>query len=269
MQLKFNRFYHGDCLDFMKEAKENWAALVLTSPPYADMRNYVKIPADEYVDWFLPIAEGIFHSLKSNGVFVLNIRNNVVDKRRTHYTYKLVNDLVEEIGFDFIDDQVWDKGKGLPNTKGARPMDTHEWVYVFGKGTDVTWNPDLIRIPYDPRSLQRYEAPIKKRWGTNRGDRGDKIVTPNPLGCYPKSIIKIGSESTNVGHPAPYPVTLAEHFIKAYSNSGDVVYDPFGGSGTTAVAAQRHGRKWVCSEIHEKYIKLASERLRDVPEALF
>lgn len=269
MPPELNRFHLGDCLSLMEKTEEGWVDLVLTSPPYADMRDYVKIPAAEYVAWFLPIAEGIFRSLKKNGVFVFNIRNNVINKRRTHYTYKLVNDLVEEIGFDLIDDQVWDKGKGLPNPKGARPMDIHEWIYVFGKGIDIVWNPDLIRTPYAPKTLQRYQDPIKKRWGTTKDEIGEILIKPHPLGCYPKSIIKICSESTHVGHPAPYPVTLAEHFIKAYSNSGDIIYDPFGGSGTTAIAAQKHGRKWVCSEIHEKYINLAEERLRDVPEALF
>ena len=160
---ELNRFYHGDCLSLMRKAEADWADLVLTSPPYADMRDYMQIPPDKYVEWFLPIGKEVFRSLRDNGVFVLNIRNNVVDKRRTHYTYQLVSSLIEEAGFDFIDDQVWDKGKGLPNTKGVRPMDIHEWVYVFGKGVDVTWNPDSIRKPYDPRSLQRYEAPIKKK----------------------------------------------------------------------------------------------------------
>ena len=267
--MEFNRFYKNDCVDFMKSTDGNWANIVVTSPPYGDMREYVKISPENYVDWFLPIAEEIYRCLKENGVFVLNIRNNVINKRRTHYTYKLVNDLVEEIGFDFIDDQVWDKGKCLPNTKGYRPMEVHEWVYVFGKGVEVGWNPDAIRVPYNPRSIQRFETPIKKRWGTYRGERGDNEVKPNPLGCYPKSIVKIGSESTKIGHPAPYPVALAEHYIKAYSNPGDLVYDPFGGSGSTAIAAQKHGRAWVCTEIHEEYIQLAEKRLQDVPEALF
>ena len=57
--------------------------------------------------------------------------------------------------------------------------------------------------------------------------------------------------------------------MKAYANPGDIVYDPFGGGGTTAVAAQRHGRKWILTEIHEEYIAKAKERLADEPEALF
>jgi DNA modification methylase len=64
-------------------------------------------------------------------------------------------------------------------------------------------------------------------------------------------------------------VEFAEWFVKAYSLPGETVYDPFGGGGTTAVAAQRHGRKWVMTEIHEKYIAVAKERLADEPEALF
>lgn len=269
MDIELNKVYQEDCCQFMDKIKSESIDLVLTSPPYADMRDYVKIPADEYVSWFLPIAEGIYKVLKSKGVFVLNIRNNVVNHRRHTYIYDLVNRLVNDINFFLIDDIIWDKCKMLPNTKGNRPMDTWEFAFVFGKSVNVTWNPDSVRTPYDEKSLQRFESPIKKRWGTNRDEVGQKEVKPHPLGCFPKNIIRIGSESQNQSHPAPYPIKFAEWFIKAYSNPGDVVYDPFSGSGTTAVAAQKHGRKWILTEIHEEYVKLAEKRIYDTPEALF
>ncbi len=264
-----NHIYPCDCIDFMEAADGEWADLVLTSPPYADMRDYVKIPADEYVNWFMPVAKGIYKVLKPNGVFVLNIRNNVVKGKRHTYVYKLVAAIAEEVGFDLIDDIIWDKGKILPNTKGKRPMDCWEFAFVFGKGIDVTWNPDSLRTPYNERSLARYETPIKKRWGSYRNERGDMLIKPHPLGCFPKNILKIGSEAAYQGHPAPFPVSFAEWFVKGYSNPGDLVYDPFGGSGTTAVAAQKHGRKWVLTEIHKEYVELANKRILDTLEALF
>lgn len=267
--MDLNKIYNMDCQEFMEGIEPGSIDLVLTSPPYADMRDYVKIPADKYVDWFLPIAKGIYRVLKQNGVFVLNIRNNVVKGKRHTYVYKLVDRIVEEAGFELIDDIIWDKGKMLPNTKGKRPMDCWEFAFVFGKGLDVTWNPDPLRTPYDERSLARFDAPIKRRWGSSRDEKGDKIVQPNPLGCFPKNILKMGSEAAYQGHPAPFPVTFAEWFVKGYSNPGEIVYDPFGGGGTTAVAAQKHGRKWVLTEIHKEYIKLAEKRLADIPEALF
>jgi site-specific DNA-methyltransferase (adenine-specific) len=268
--VELNQIYNKSCLDFMEgDLEPESIDLVVTSPPYADMRDYIKIPADEYVDWFLPIAKGIYKALKPNGVFVLNIRNNVVKGKRHTYVYQLVAALADEVGFDLIDDIIWDKGKMLPNTKGKRPMDCWEFAFVFGKGTDVTWNADPNRTPYDERSLARYEAPIKRRWGSSRNEKGDKIVKPHPLGCFPKNILKMGSETTYQGHPAPFPVTFAEWFVKGYSNPGDIVYDPFGGGGTTAVAAQKHGRKWIMTEIHQDYVDLANKRIQDTPEALF
>ncbi len=269
MSTELNQIYHEDCTKFMERLAPGSIDLVLTSPPYADMRDYIKIPAKEYADWFLPVAQGIKKVLRDNGVFVLNIRNNVVEGRRHTYVYELVHRLTSEAGFDLIDDVIWDKGKMLPNTKGKRPMDCWEFAFVFGKGLDVTWNPDPLRTPYDERSLQRYEAPIKKRWGSSRTEAGDKIIKPHPLGCFPKNIIKMGSESIYQGHPAPFPVSFAEWFIKGYSNSGDLVYDPFGGGGTTAVAAQKHGRKWLMTEIHKEYIEIAQKRIDDTLEALW
>lgn len=243
--------------------------LVLTSPPYADMRGYANIPAYSYVEWFLPRGKLIHRILKPNGVFVLNIRNNVEGGRRHVYVYELVHRLCEEAGFALIEDIIWDKGKMLPNTKGKRPMDCWEFAFVFGKGVDITWNPDQLRTPYDDKTIQRYGLPVKKRWGSSRTETGERTVHPHPLGCYPKNIIKIGSENSFQDHPAPFPVAFAEWFVKGYSNPGEIVYDPFGGSGTTAVAAQKHGRRWLLTEIHDEYIKVAEKRLADLPEALF
>jgi len=269
-----NWIYGYDCRAFMDEHEEGWADLVLTSPPYADMRTYVKIPANEYVDWFLPIARQIKKALRENGVFVLNIRNNISEGRRHTYVYELVHKLTLDedrggVGFDLIDDLIWDKGKMLPNTKGKRAMDCWEFAFVFGKGLDVTWNPDPLRTPYNERSLQRFKDPVKIRWGTYRTERGERIVKPHPLGAFPKNILKIGSENLSQGHTAVFPVAFAEWFVKGYSNPGDLVYDPFGGSGTTAVAAQKHGRRWILTEIHKEYIEIAKKRISDTPEALF
>jgi len=270
MDIEFNKIHQVDCRDFMAHSlKPASIDLVLTSPPYADMRDYVKISADNYVDWFLPIATGIYNILKPEGIFVLNIRNNVVKGKRHTYVYKLVDKLVEEVGFDLIDDIIWDKRKALPNTKGKRPMDCWEFAFVFGKGVNVTWNPDTVRTAYEEKSLRRFESPIKRRWSTVRTEEGEKLVKPHPLGCFPKNIIKIGSENVNQGHPATFPVAFASWFVKAYSNPGDVVYDPFAGSGSTAVAAKKNGRRWILTEIHADYIERAKERIFETQEALF
>lgn len=264
-----NKVYHEDCREFMQRIEPGSIDMVLTSPPYADMRDYVKIPPEEYCDWFIPIAQDVFNVLKDNGVFVLNIRNHIVEGRRLTYVYELVHRINKEVGFDLIDDAIWEKTKMLPNTKGKRAMDCWEFMFVFGKGVDVTWNPDPLRTPYEARALARYETPIKERWGTTREERGTRVVKPHPLGCFPRNILKLSTEATKTGHPAPYPVALAEWFVKGYSNPGDLIYDPFGGGGTTAVAAQKHGRRWILTEIHEEYVQLAEKRLADIPEALF
>jgi DNA modification methylase len=268
MGVELNRIYHVGCEEFMdKQLDAGSIDLVLTSPPYADMRDYVKIPPDEYVDWFMPKAELIHKVLKDNGVFVLNIRGGVVERARHPYVYELVSQICKK--FSLIEDMIWDKVKVLPNPKGRRPMDMWEFVFVFGKGTEITWNVDPVRTPYSEKTERRYKTDVKVRWNSIREDRGNRKIELHPLGAYPKNIIRIPSESTRTGHPAPYPVEFAEWPIKAFSNPGETVYDPFGGGGTTAVAAQRHGRKWILTEIHEKYIQQAEKRLADEPEALF
>jgi DNA modification methylase len=270
MDLELNHIYHTNCLDFMSEVlKPGSIDLVLTSPPYADLRDYVKIKPDEYVDWFMPYAKGIYEVLKDNGVFVLNIRNNVVEKARHTYVYELVHRLHKEAKFDLIEDMIWDKVKVLPNPKGRRPMDVYEFVFVFGKGREVTWNVDSVRTPYSTRTEKRYQTEVKVRWNSIREDRGNRKIELNPLGAFPKNVIRIPSESTRTGHPAPFPVELAEWFVRAYSNPREIVYDPFAGGGTTAIAAQKNGRNWILTEIHKEYIALAQKRIDDTARALF
>jgi site-specific DNA-methyltransferase (adenine-specific) len=267
---ELNQIYHKNCLDFMLEDIEPGSIdLIVTSPPYADMRDYTSIPPDEYVEWFLPFAHAFYRVLKENGVFVLNIRNNIVDRARHTYVYDLVHQLRKQVGFDLIEDIIWDKVKVLPNSKGRRPMDVYEFAFVFGKGKDITWNVDYVRTPYGERTQQRYKTDVKVRWNSIREDRGDRKIKLHPLGAYPKNIIRIPSESTRTGHPAPYPVEFAEWFVRAYSNPGELVYDPFAGGGTTAVAAQKNGRNWILTEIHEEYIVRAQTRIDDTARALF
>jgi site-specific DNA-methyltransferase (adenine-specific) len=267
MDFELNHIYHEKCENFMERLEKNSVDLVLTSPPYADLRDYTKISPDEYVDWFLPISDGIYRVLKENGVFVLNIRNHIVNKARHPYVYELVYKLCDQ--FNLIEDMIWDKVKVLPNPKGRRPMDMWEFALVFGKGTEVTWNVDQVRTPYGKRTEQRYQTDVKVRWNSIREDRGNRKLELNPLGAFPKNIIRIPSESIRTGHPAPFPVEFAEWFIRAYSNPGEVVYDPFGGAGTTAVAAQKNGRRWLLTEIHKEYVDLAQKRIDDTERALF
>ncbi len=268
MGIELNKIFPGDCVEFMSKTLEPESIdLVLTSPPYADLRDYIKIPPDEYVDWFLPKADLIHKVLKPNGVFVLNIRNSIVKKARHPYVYELVYKLCQK--FDLIEDMIWDKVKVLPNSKGRRPMDLWEFALVFGKGTEVTWNVDPVRTPYGERTQQRYKTDVKIRWNSIREDRGNRKIELHPLGAYPKNIIRIPSESNRTGHPAPYPVEFAEWFIRAYSNPGDLIYDPFGGGGTTIVAAQKNGRNWVMTEIHQQYVDIAQKRVDDTIQALF
>jgi DNA modification methylase len=264
--LDLNKVYHRDWVEFMSELDVP-VDLVVTSPPYADMRDYAEIDPDKYIEWFLPISNEIYRVLKDNGVFVLNIRNHIVRGERHPYVYGLVYELCKQ--FSLIEDYIWNKVKVLPNPKGRRGMDMWEFAFVFGKGTDVTWNVDSVRVPYGNRTVDRYKTDVKVRWGSDRRDRGLRKVELNPLGAFPKNILDIPSEAKKICHPAPFPVEFAEWFIKAYSNSGDLVYDPFGGGGSTAIAAQRHGRKWIMTEIHKEYVELANSRLADEPEALF
>ncbi len=285
-----NDYQCGDCLLLMGEMAEESIDMVFTSPPYADqIKNYgkavQKVRPDDYIDWFLPRAREIYRILKSTGSFVLNISDKLDGKYQSLFVFKLVVSLCEEIGFHFVRDYIWYNPATPPNvfSRGGmgRTKKSHEYCFWFSKGDNWTFNMDPIRKPYS-KDMQRFLD------GKGRGARNDNSrpsrhsfdlshAWTNKGGSDPGSVITIGNTSSNdrfqklcreegIRHPARFPQKLAEFFILAGTNPGDVVLDPFAGSGTTAVVAEKLQRKWRCIDINEKYCELALKWISELRE---
>ena len=122
-----------------------------------------------------------------------------------------------------------------------------------------------MRVPYSESSLKRFKKPIKKRYNRTEGD--DKVEYkdwgPNPKGALPSTLVTIGSESKRISdnHIAVYPEQLTDYFIKGATNEGDLVVDPFMGSGTTGASAKKLKRKWIGFDNIEEYVNFANKRI--------
>ena len=256
----------------------------MTSPPYADQRDYgasnTKIEADGYAEWFRPKAEQIYRVLKNNGSFVLNINDKVVDGFQHLFVFKLVIMLCEEIGFKLVRDYIWHNPATPPNVyssgKYGRTKKSHEYCFWFSKSDEWTFNMDPIRTPYK-KGMEKFLN------GEGKGERTDNTrpsthsfdcgkVWKNYGGADPGTVISISNTSSNdvflrlckekgVVHPARFPEKLVEFFVLAGSNEGDIVLDPFSGSGTTAVVAAKNNRRWIGIDANASYCELAQERM--------
>ncbi len=279
-----NKFISGDCEDIMKNLPANSVDLVLTSPPYADQRDYgtenSSISPDDYIKWFAPKARQIFRVLKENGNFVLNINDKVVDGYQHLYAFELVIYLCKKVGFHLVRDYLWYNPATPPNvfSRGGygRTKKSHEYCFWFSKGPEWTFNLDPIRKPYG-KDMQKF---LK---GKGKGDRTantrpsthnfncEKVWADNG-GSDPGTVIEIGNTNSNdvflklckkrgIAHPARFPEKLAEFFILAGTEEDALVLDPFSGSGTTAISAAKNGRRWIGIDANRDFCNLATTRM--------
>lgn len=273
-----NETQFGDSFELIKELEDNSVDLVVTSPPYADTVSYGGqvnvLHPDHYVDWILPLFDEIHRVLKPTGSFILNINDKLVKKQRSTYVYEFAFRTPKETSLKLYDTYFWYKKSGLPSGGDKRLNNRMEYLFHFVKDVDkFQCFPDRIREPYAASSLPRY----KNKYHGNKivGEDG-KAVLPtkpqaaNPKGTIPSNVFRFNNNSAirmsdkyKGLHPAPYHPDLPEKFITWLTNEGDIVLDPFMGSGTTALVAQRMNRNWIGFELNPAYGDFIRERLAD------
>jgi len=259
----------GDCLDILKQMPPDAVDLVVTSPPYADRRTktYGGIHPDHYVEWFLPIAEQLRHVLKPTGTFVLNIKEKAVNGERHTYVIELILEMRKQ-GWLWTEEFIWHKRNCYPGKWPNRFRDSWERCIQFNKSPRFKMFQDSVMVPMGEwaktrlRNLsetdkQRDESKVESGFGKNVSNwvGRDKV--------YPTNVLHFATESSNQKHSAVFPIALPTWFIKLFTEPGDLVLDPFIGSGTTALAAQALGRHYVGIDIKPEYIDLALTRLQN------
>lgn len=266
--MELNNIYQGDSLELLKQLPDNSVDLVITSPPYADLKVYIDNPgilADNYVEWFLPICNEICRVIKPTGSFILNINDKVEDGFRHPYVFDLISQIHKRTELKMFERLFWNKLKSLPNR--SRFGDRVEYLFWFAKEKGFKFNLDEMRTEYSEKSIKRMKKPLKKRFARTEGDSDleYKDWAPNPKGALPTTLVNISSESKKIAdtHVAVYPVELVKYFIKGSTNESDVVLDPFMGTGTTGVAAKQLGRNYIGFDLQQDYIDVANKRIEE------
>lgn len=265
-----DKIYHQDCLKFLKKQKTNTVDLIVTSPPYADNRKktYGGVPIKNYVDWFLPISAELKRVLKPNGSFILNIKERTVDGERGTYVMELILEMRKQ-GWLWTEEYIWHKKNSFPGKWPNRFRDAWEKCLHFTKQKKFKMYQDAVKVPVGDWA----ETRLKKLSKTDKIRDKSKVQSgfgknvSNWIGkelVYPTNVIHMATECGNVNHSAAFPVSLPSWFIKLFTKKGDLVLDPFMGSGTTALAAINLNRHFIGTEVHEEYYKIALERIKEI-----
>ena len=258
---------HGDCLDVLAEYPDNTFDLIVTSPPYADKRKttYGGVAPDEYVEWFIPRSKQFLRVLKPTGTFILNIKEKAENGERHTFVLELILALRKQ-GWLWTEEFIWHKKNCYPGKWPNRFRDAWERCLQFNKTRHFKMNQEAVMVPMGNWADARLKSLGKNdvvRFDSQVGSGFGKNIT-NWIGrdkAYPSNVLHLATECGNKSHSAAYPEALPEWFIKLFTDEGDLVLDPFVGSGTTCVVAQSLRRNSVGIEILSKYCGLAEEEV--------
>ena len=264
-----NEIILGDCESELKKFPDNYFDLIFTSPPYADQRKntYGGIKPDDYVSWFLPKSKEFLRVLKPSGTFVLNIKERVVNGERHTYVLDLIKEF-KSIGWYWTEEYIWHKKNSYPGKWPNRFRDAWERLLQFNKSKKFNFYQDSVMVPVGDWAKGRLsnlsetdkvrdESRVNSGFGKNVSNWvGRKMV-------YPTNVVHLATECGNRNHSAAFPIELPKWFIKLFTEPGDIVLDPFIGSGTTALAAIQLGRNYIGIDTKREFVDLSKERISD------
>ena len=266
-EAKNPKIQQGDCLNILKEYENDYVDLIITSPPYADQRKktYGGISADCYVDWFLPRANEFKRVLNPEGSFILNIKERAINGERHTYVLELILEMRKQ-GWLWTEEYIWHKKNCYPGKWPNRFRDSWERLLHFTKQKKFKMFQDNVKVPIGSWSKQRLKNLSEtdmirdvSKVGSGFGKNISNWVSKDTV--YPTNVLKLSTECNNKQHSATFPESLPTWFIKLFTEVGDVVLDPFAGSGTTLIAASKLDRYSIGIDTNSEYIDLMYNRL--------
>ena len=264
----------GDSAEVLKTLPDNSIDLIVTSPPYADQRKstYGGIAPDKYVEWFLPISEQLLRVLKPSGTFVLNIKEKVVEGERSTYVMELILAMRKQ-GWLWTEEFIWHKKNSYPGKWPNRFRDAWERLLQFNKSKKFAMYQEEVMVPmgdWAKSRLKNLSDTDKRRDNSKVGSGFGKNISNwiDREKAYPTNVLHLATECNNKKHSAAFPEELPEWFIKLFTKEGDMVLDPFAGSGTTLFVAERMGRSAIGIEIMEDYYQMIKNQLEEPYQAM-
>jgi site-specific DNA-methyltransferase (adenine-specific) len=265
--IEVNKLYNEDCLLTMANMDDNSVDMVLTSPPYDDLRTYNKHLTGnrtEYNGYSFPfeqIAQELFRVVKKGGVviWVVGDATNKGSETGTSFRQALY---FKECGFDLYDTMIYQK-TGTPFPQKDRYNQIFEYMFVFSKGKPNTFNPIMkknVTAGAVRHSRKFRNADGEMVEGFN-GKPINEYGVDNNVWIMRNGMYKSTKDIVAFEHPAIFPEELAVRHVVSWTKENDLIYDPFMGSGTSAKAAIQLKRNWIGSEIDKGYCDVCEKRL--------
>lgn len=256
--IKVGNIYQENCIDTLRRMPDGFLDMTLTSPPYDDLREYngYHFPVEE-------VAELLLKKTKKGGVVIWVVGDRTVngDETLTSFQHALT---FKQVGFKVHDTMIYAKNNPIPSDCGKRYRQAFEYMFCFSNGQPATFNPITEPTKSAGKKIKAFRITEVGRGNVPDEDIGRQIKTERKLINIFWYNVGTSSASDKIAfeHPAIFPEQLAIDQISTWTNEGDMVYDCFMGSGTTAKAAEMLGRKWIGSEISGEYVRIAEQRLK-------
>ena len=255
-----NTIQLGDCLDVMKLIPSNSVDMVLTSPPYDELRNYNKTLEWSF-DVFKKVADELKRILKDNGVIIWVVGDSTTNGSESGTSFKQAL-YFKEIGLNLYDTMIYRKLNFMPLTH-KRYEQEFEYMFCFSKGVPKTFNPIMEDCKY---AGTRANATVYKTNDDKLTEVGSYIVGDQKIkgNIFEYHTGSLNRETSEWEHPAMFPLELATDQIKSWTNENDIVLDCFSGSGTTCLASKRLNRRYIGIEKVKKYYDMSMIRINEI-----
>jgi site-specific DNA-methyltransferase (adenine-specific) len=261
------RIICGDSRDVLHSLSEK-ANLIVTSPPYADARklHYDSIPPNEFSDWFLTFSKVFWKALDSQGSLVLNVKDKVVKGVRHRFVWETVSKLQTE-GWKSVDDYIWQKSNPVPGYWPNRLRDGWEYCFHLAKTTQPKMYQSHVKVPIGGWTEARMSNLKGKDLSRHNSENGsgfgrDLREWVGKRKVLPTNVISLPLVGKNFGHPAAFPISLPAFFISLFTQKYNLVVDPFGGSGSTGIAAINLHRNSILIDNNKAYCRAAYKRIK-------
>jgi site-specific DNA-methyltransferase (adenine-specific) len=256
--MEFGRIYHENCVDTLRRMDDDLLDMTITSPPYDDLRDYkgYHFPVDD-------IAKSLFRKTRRGGVVIWVVADRTVNGSETLTSFDHAQTF-KRVGFNVHDTMLYVKNNPIPSDCGPRYRQAFEYMFCFSKGRPNTFNPITAPTKSAGTKIKAFRITEAGRGNVPDEDIGREIKPERKVSNIFTYNVGTSSSKDKVAfnHPAIFPEKLVEDQVRTWTNEGDLVYDCFMGSGTTAKVAHLLKRRWLGSEVSDEYVRIAEERLR-------
>lgn len=262
--MELGKIHLENCIETIAKMPDDFVDMTITSPPYDDLRDYngYHFPVEG-------IAAGLFAKTKPGGVVIWVVGDRTLngDETLTSFNHAIT---FKNAGFRVHDTMLYVKNNPIPSDCGKRYRQCFEYMFCFSKGQPKTFNPITAPTKSAGQKIKAFRITEVGRGNVPDEDIGREIKSERKVSNIFAYNVGTSSSKDKIAfeHPAIFPEQLVEDQIKTWTNEGDLVYDCFMGSGTTAKMAHLLKRKWLGSEISAQYVEIANERLARYREVL-